>query len=196
MAKLADAAHVLNRGAVIRLPLILALAAPLAWGQAQAKQTPPFPRSFFDRQTLVKSFSWEHTQRFMSSGFPVVAFTAKAMPQELVAPLVVLHFLRDRLYFQDCDDIEWEVDGHTLEPLGHDYKHHARISVTTETFRFAFSWADLEELSGAKRARVRLCQEHIPLVPIEQIALRKMLEALIQHSVDEHPESTEQRATK
>lgn len=149
------------------------------------------PKAFYDAKTQIKTFNWQNSSRFMASSMPVVAFNAWAKPQELVAPMVTLYFYRNKPAFGDCNDIEWEVDGATIEPLGHDYNVAARPSqLSTETLRFAFSWDDLEKLTRPTAATVRLCNEHIPITQKEKLALARMLEVLMLHSVDASPERT------
>lgn len=149
------------------------------------------PKTYYDTSTGIKTFSWQHTARFMSPDMPVFALHACAKPQELVAPLVTLYFYRNKLAFAECKSIEWRINGQQVEPLGQDYTaHFQQASLNTETFRFAFAWEDLVKLSGSSAAIVRICNEHIPILHKEKAALLAMLNVLVKHSTDLNPEHT------
>lgn len=182
--------HAFLNGIVV---LLFLFAGTLLPGQSvsQTMRFDPNPKAFYDPNTKIKSFVWQHTARFMSAQLPVVAFNAQARPMELVAPMVSLYFYRMRPSFEHCSDIQWEIDGYEVEPLAWDYKAtKPQGTLSTETFRFAFSWEQLEKMALDSRSSVRVCNEQVDIVDREKLALRNMLQILVLHSTDPSPEQT------
>lgn len=179
----------------LRMPLLVSALAVMVMAEpAHANKLAfnVYPKTHYDEATKVKSFTWNHTQRFLSSGYPVVSYRAQAKPQELVTPTFLLIFYRNAVTFEHCNDIEWQIDGRRVEPLAYAYDKKSQLQVKTETLRFAFDWNDLEDIANNKEAKVRICNEHFPIVDAEKRALRKMLDALLLHTTDMNPARTEQ----